>query len=94
MNDADRTHQFGHVERQGGHQSVLDLAGYAGTGQNADTGIDRDRLFDRFDVIEFHRRLNMDAPLTQRLINGFPDRQVFFESDEFLFGKVFGVPLE
>src|SRR5436190_19357438 len=64
VNDADGTHEFRHIEGNGCNHAILDFAADAGARKNADTGLNRNRLLDGFDIVELHRGLRTNAALT------------------------------
>src|ERR1700716_2523282 len=79
INDPDRADEFGHVERNGGKNARFDFPDHAGLRKDADTGLDRDRVFDRFNVVEFHRDVDIHATLAQRLVDCAANAQTAVE---------------
>src|SRR5262245_6263400 len=88
VNDSDWTDQLGHVQRHGGNHAIFNLAAHAGFGQDADAGLNGDRLLDGFDVVELHGHFRFDSTLPQRTIDRLANGQVFFKCYKLLVCKV------
>src|SRR5439155_6304191 len=84
MDDANGPDKLRHVRRNSGENTRLHFAQHTGFGENADTGWKGNCVFDRFDVIEFHRDVHRNATLTQRLINGLTDAKTSIERSKLL----------
>src|SRR6516165_5096081 len=82
MDDPDRADQVRHVRWNGGKDTGFDFPQHTRLGQDAHARLERDGMFDGFDVVELHRNVDVHSTLTERLVYCLADAQASIKGDE------------